>query len=120
MERPLVESEWGKEVAYAAGRAAGLAEGRVEGRRETILRVLMLRELEITDDQRGRILACKDPELLSTWYDRSITAESVTEIFGEAHGPTALRVFVAFGAALDEVDGVECGLVDEALAFGGG
>ena len=85
MARTLPESEWGKEVAYAAGLAAGLAEGRAEGlaggQREIILRVLRLRKLEITDEQRTRILSCQDLELLSTWHDRAITAENAIEIF---------------------------------------
>jgi hypothetical protein len=71
--RTIIASEWGKK-AYADGLAAGRTEGRAEGQREYVLRVLELRKLEITDDQCARILACQDLELLSTWYDRAVTA----------------------------------------------
>jgi hypothetical protein len=89
-------SDWGKK-AYADGEADGLArgeveglikgrvEGRAEGRaeaeREGILRVLKLRRLELTDEDRDRILSCQDLVLLRAWLDRAITADTATEIF---------------------------------------
>ncbi|MGD0559116.1 MAG: hypothetical protein ABSA93_29600 [Streptosporangiaceae bacterium] len=108
----FIASEWGKK-AYADGQAKGVAMGEADRARQDVLRVLKIRGLEITDEQRTLILSCDDLELLGIWHDRAVTAERADEVF-------ELRVFVAFGAALDEVDGVECGLVDEALAFRGG
>jgi hypothetical protein len=72
-------SEWGKK-AYADGLAQGRAEAAASGR-EGVLRVLKLRKLEVTDEQRAMILSSEDIEELQAWHDRAITAKSTAEIF---------------------------------------
>jgi hypothetical protein len=75
-----IASEWGKK-AYADGRVEGRVEGQVEVGRKNVLSLLGLRKLEITDEQRTKVLSCDDVEQLGTWHDRAATAESADEVF---------------------------------------
>jgi hypothetical protein len=72
------------EESIIEGVAKGRAEGRTEGRAEDILRILDRRGLEIPDAVRERVTSCTDLEVLGTWLDRSLTAESAEELFEEA------------------------------------
>jgi hypothetical protein len=65
----------------AEGRAQGRAEGRLDGYADAIVRVLGARGLPVTNEQRGRILGCRDPEILNAWLVRSATATSVHDVF---------------------------------------
>ncbi len=67
-----IASEWGKKAR---------AEGRVDAGRESVLRLIEIRKLEITDKQRAQILSCDDVGQLRTWHDRAVTAESADEVF---------------------------------------
>ncbi|WP_028812378.1 hypothetical protein [Streptomyces flavidovirens] len=58
-------------------------EGRAEGRAEDILKLLSKRGVAVPDDTRDRITACTDPDTLSVWFDRAITATSAEELFTE-------------------------------------
>ncbi|MEF9904675.1 hypothetical protein [Streptomyces sp. P9-A2] len=58
-------------------------EGRAEGRAEDILLVLEQRGLDVSDDVRGRITDCTDPDLLRLWLMRAVTAPKAEEIFGD-------------------------------------
>lgn len=71
----------GQARGQAEGRVEGVAIGRVEAERESVLRVLKLRNLEVTDEDRVRILSCLDLVLLRAWHDRAITARTAVEIF---------------------------------------
>ncbi|MTE11189.1 hypothetical protein [Nocardia aurantiaca] len=61
------------------------AEGRVEGRVQTlidaILRSLRARGIEVSQEARQRIESCRELDTLDAWFDRSLTASSITEIF---------------------------------------
>ncbi|WP_405885679.1 hypothetical protein OG762_26925 [Streptomyces sp. NBC_01136] len=65
-------------------RTKGRVEGRAEGRAEDILRILDLRAIDIPEAARERVNACTDLELLSTWFDRALTATTTEELFAEA------------------------------------
>jgi len=65
----------------AEGKAEGKAEGRAEGKAEGVLRVLDARSLALADEQRARILACRDLEQLDRWLVRAVTATSATDVF---------------------------------------
>jgi hypothetical protein len=60
--------------AYREGRAEGRAKGRVEGRVEravdAVLELLEAPGLSLTEEQRERILGCKDLPLLLEWHCR--------------------------------------------------
>lgn len=52
-----------------------------EVRAGDLLRVLKARGLEVTDETRERIEACKDMDVLGTWVDRAATASRVEDLF---------------------------------------
>ncbi|MFF3566984.1 hypothetical protein [Nocardia jiangxiensis] len=70
-------------------RAEGRAEGRVEGRAEgevkmaaeKVLRLLQAREISVSADAEQRIRSCRDLAILDEWFDRAITATTISEIF---------------------------------------
>ena len=68
----------------AEGRQEGLAEGRqeglAEGKAEAVLHVMAARGLDVPDDVRQRVLACKDPILLNTWIQRAAVAATAVEV----------------------------------------
>lgn len=57
------------------------AEGRAEGRAESVLRFLAARGIEVTEDQRTRILACTDLEVLDAWIVRAATITDAEQLF---------------------------------------
>jgi hypothetical protein len=63
------------------GKALGLAQGKVEGKAEDVLAVLEARELTLTQEQRERILGCKDTAELDRWLRRAVTIETVSDLF---------------------------------------
>ncbi|MEM9455150.1 MAG: hypothetical protein AAGF11_13295, partial [Myxococcota bacterium] len=65
------------------GRADGLTDGRVEGMAKMLEQLLDSRELELTDELRDRIAGCKDESLLQRWFQRAITAKTLTEVFDD-------------------------------------
>jgi len=71
---------WATEVRREE-RAKGKAEGKAEGKADSVLRVVGARGLGVTDEQRARILACQDPELLDRWLVQAVTASSTAELF---------------------------------------
>ncbi|MFI6286897.1 hypothetical protein ACIBCM_19470 [Streptomyces sp. NPDC051018] len=56
-------------------------QGRAQGRAESILTVLKVRRIDITDETRARITECTDLELLDQWFTRAILADSADDIF---------------------------------------
>ncbi|MFJ8538829.1 hypothetical protein [Streptomyces sp. NPDC093591] len=58
-------------------------EGRAQRASEDILRILDRRGINISDDDRRRIMSCDDLDVLGRWFDRAITAESTTEVFAD-------------------------------------
>ncbi|MGC2997723.1 hypothetical protein ACPF8X_04760 [Streptomyces sp. G35A] len=66
----------------------GVAEGKAESKAEDILRVLSVRGLTISDDDRARITTCTDLDTLTTWFDRSLTATTAEDLFAE-EGPAS-------------------------------
>ncbi|GGX31591.1 hypothetical protein GCM10010297_61300 [Streptomyces malachitofuscus] len=57
------------------------AEGRAEGRAKDLLLLLGHRGVEVTDEDRERIVGCGDPDVLHRWFMRALTAESMAEVF---------------------------------------
>ncbi len=65
----------------AEGEEVGKAEGKAEGLANGVLRILGHRGIEVPDDARERILACRDSVLLEHWFDEALSIESVDELF---------------------------------------
>ncbi|MBQ1095006.1 hypothetical protein KBY55_02545 [Streptomyces sp. b94] len=56
-------------------------EGRAQRGAEDVLIVLEQRGLAVSDDVRGRVTACGDPELLRHWLARAVTAPTAEAVF---------------------------------------
>jgi hypothetical protein len=56
-------------------------EGKAEGTAEHILRILDVRGIALTAEQREQVTASTDPTQLDRWFDRAITATSAAEVF---------------------------------------
>lgn len=59
----------------------GREEGRAEGRTESVLRILKVRGLKVTQTQRAQIAQCNDPDLLDRWIERAVTISRTDELF---------------------------------------
>ncbi|MFH8468923.1 hypothetical protein [Streptomyces sp. NPDC017991] len=68
-----------RETAYLEGRA----EGRADDRASLILRVLERRGMPVPEAARERITSCADLDILALWFDRSLTATAVEDLFAE-------------------------------------
>jgi hypothetical protein len=62
-------------------RAAGEAAGRALGEATAVVRVLQTRNLAPSSDQKERILACTDLDVLERWIRKAVTISSVDELF---------------------------------------
>lgn len=59
------------------GRAEGRTEGRIEGKAESIVEILSAKG-SVPERLRDRILAEKEPEVLSRWLQLAVSAGSVS------------------------------------------
>lgn len=58
-------------------------EGKAEGKAESILSVLEKRGIPVPENTRDRIISCTDLDTLTLWFDRSLTATTVEDLFAE-------------------------------------
>ncbi|MEU8893265.1 hypothetical protein [Streptomyces sp. NPDC048442] len=65
-----------RETAYLEGKAAGKAT--------SVLRVLDLRQVPLTEDDRARITACTDLAVLDQWVDLAVTLTDVADLWAAA------------------------------------
>jgi flagellar biosynthesis/type III secretory pathway protein FliH len=63
------------------GLVQGLEQGRVQGKREDVVKVLDVRGLRPTEEQRARVDASTDFAQLDRWFERSLTAGTAAEVF---------------------------------------
>ncbi|MEO3854452.1 hypothetical protein [Acrocarpospora sp. B8E8] len=69
------------ERLLAEGKAVGKAEGVLEKEAGILLMVLETRGIELSEDDRERITACKDETILDSWVKRALFAESAEDVF---------------------------------------
>jgi hypothetical protein len=69
---------------WSDARRIGRDEGLIEARVRAVLAVLRIRGIVMSDANRERILAEKDPARLEHWHERAILAASVDEVFDES------------------------------------
>jgi hypothetical protein len=62
----------------------GEARGKATDRASMILRVLEKHGIHVPEDIRERITSCSDLDTLTLWFDRSLTATEVEDLFTEA------------------------------------
>ncbi|MEM9453717.1 MAG: hypothetical protein AAGF11_06030 [Myxococcota bacterium] len=63
--------------------ADGKADGRAEMLAEMLARLLDTRGFALAEEFRKRIANCKDEALLRRWFDRAVTATTLTEVFDD-------------------------------------
>jgi len=79
----LVEGERrGLQEGLVEGERRGLQEGERRGVARLIVDVLARRGVPLTAAEATMILECPDSELLNTWWQRALTADSVQELVG--------------------------------------
>ncbi|MCX4243676.1 hypothetical protein [Paraliomyxa miuraensis] len=64
---------------YATIREQLIAEGMTR----MLEQLLDLRGLSLTHELRERLAGCQDENQLLQWFDRAVTATSITEIFDD-------------------------------------
>nr|WSY54297.1 hypothetical protein OG999_31975 [Streptomyces sp. NBC_00886] len=62
-------------------REQGREEGVAQERAATVLKLLRLRGIPVTDSVRDRVQACSDLDLLETWVERALHAENAEGLF---------------------------------------
>ena len=75
--------KWGREEGRTEGRTEGRIEGEAAARVRDVLTVLRVRGILVSDVDRDRILAEKDPARLERWHERAILATSVAGMMEE-------------------------------------
>ncbi len=73
----------GRAEGEAKGRAEGEAKGEAKGLAEAILRVFHGHGIELDDENRQALLACRDTELLGRWLDKALVAQSASDVLAE-------------------------------------
>lgn len=89
LRREIAKMQQSEEIEYPdifqplidRGLAKGRAKGKAEGKAEILLQILDFRGLVLTDEQRGKILACADEGQFAVWAQLAITAQAADELF---------------------------------------
>jgi hypothetical protein len=80
LERDWVERRL--DIAEARKESREQSEQRLEYAAKGLVSILEIRDFELPDEARCRILACRDADRLKAWLQRSRTAPTVRELFG--------------------------------------
>jgi len=78
-DREIALKFWEMELELT--REKGREEGREEGRAETILQILATRGIELTTEDRARLLACRDRSVLDELLPRALTLQPGEDLF---------------------------------------
>ncbi len=65
---------------YNEGVADGETKGKAEGKAESLLLLLEVRILPVTEEQRRRILSCQDVRRLDAWFMRALKGATIEEV----------------------------------------
>ncbi|MFZ6184306.1 hypothetical protein [Nannocystis pusilla] len=65
------------------GIATGEAKGIAKGKADMLLKLLQLKGFAPSDEQRGRVLDCRDEAQLDAWAARVLTATRLDEVFAD-------------------------------------
>ncbi|MEV0092526.1 hypothetical protein [Streptomyces sp. NPDC050738] len=68
-------------------RETAFLEGEAQGEANSILRILDLRGVDVPDEIRDRIRVCTDLDLLGRWLDRTVTAQTIDDLFADGATP---------------------------------
>lgn len=75
--------EQGLQRGLERGREEGREQGRTQERAESVLRILAARGVQVGDAARQKILTCTDAALLSCWFDRALTATTLSDVLDD-------------------------------------
>lgn len=75
--------EEGRREGQELGRREGQELGQTQARAGDVLTVLRVRGLPVSDAERERVLAERDPDRLERWLERAVTAASLAAILDE-------------------------------------
>ncbi|MGW0476998.1 hypothetical protein [Streptomyces coeruleorubidus] len=64
-------------------RDEGRAEGEARRASEDVLEFLEVRDIDVPEAVRERIVSCDDPETLRRWHRRAVIAPSAEQIFSD-------------------------------------
>jgi hypothetical protein len=84
LESLMTTMEWKSEFVESfveQGREQGLEQGNVQTKRQDLLKVLDLRGLRPTEEERARVGSSTDFAQLDRWFERSLTASTAAEVF---------------------------------------
>jgi predicted transposase YdaD len=73
--------EDGEAEGEAKGEARGEARGKAEGKADAVLRLLRVRGVALTDEQRQQVATSADLAQLDRWFYRAITAATAADVF---------------------------------------
>jgi predicted transposase/invertase (TIGR01784 family) len=81
--REYGDAKWeeGHKSGIAEGHKSGVAEGLAVGRRDSLLRILELRGITLTEEDQNRISHCSDLGKLDQWLRNGLTASTAGEVF---------------------------------------
>lgn len=78
MEKPMATAA---EQLIQEGVRKGEAKGEAKGKADGILAIFETRGLAVSEEQRARVLECKDAGQLDRWLRKAVTAQSAAELF---------------------------------------
>jgi predicted transposase/invertase (TIGR01784 family) len=70
-----------RQEGLAEGHKSGLTEGLAVGKRDSLLRIVELRGLTLTEEERDTISRCTDVGKLDHWLKKALTASTAAEVF---------------------------------------
>ncbi|WP_225724823.1 MULTISPECIES: hypothetical protein [unclassified Nocardia] len=76
-----VDPSWFQGPTAQAIREEGRKEAAVRTTQQHILKNLEIRGISISAADRAKVSACRDIDLLGEWFTRSITANTVDDLF---------------------------------------
>jgi len=84
LEGLMTTMEWKSDFIESfveQGLEQGIEQGQVKAKREDVLKVLDLRDLRPTEEQRAQVASSSDLAQLDQWFARSLNATSADEVF---------------------------------------
>jgi predicted transposase/invertase (TIGR01784 family) len=69
-----------REEGHKEGEVKGEIKGEIKARRNTLIRLLARAGIELTEDNRRRILACVDTATLDRWVDNVLGAKTIADV----------------------------------------
>jgi hypothetical protein len=75
-----VAREEGHKEGEIKGEIRGEIKGEIKARRNTLIRLLARAGIELTENNRRRILACGDTAMLDRWVDNVLGAKTIADV----------------------------------------